>query len=82
MFRFTNVGIDCRSILIFVFFFLLHIYIGIRLATIQIKQAIVEMVQNFHITVDAEKSSEPFTLNPNSFMVLPTNGLWINLRQL
>lgn len=40
------------------------------------------MVQNFHITVDAEKSSEPFTLNPNSFMVLPTNGLWIHLRQL
>lgn len=58
-----------------------RICLGMRLAQVQIKAALVELIKNFEISVN-QKSFTNLKLDKNKIFYEPEDGVWLNFKQL
>lgn len=58
-----------------------RICLGMRLAQVQIKAALVELIKNFEISVN-RKSFTNLKLDKNKIFYEPEDGVWLNFKQL
>lgn len=58
-----------------------RICLGMRLASVQIKEALVELVKNFKISVN-KKTITTFKLDKNKIFYEPKDGVWLNFTPL
>lgn len=54
---------------------------GMRFATLQIKAAIIEIVTNFELSINA-KTQEPFIFDPKAILLIPIGGIWIDFKPI
>lgn len=52
-----------------------------RFSTLQIKAAIVEIVKNFEITVNA-KTPDPLIVTPENYLYLPVHNIFLDYKPL
>jgi len=52
-----------------------------RFALTQIKAGLVEIINNFEISVN-KKTHDPLVLDYKEFIGMPTGGLWIDCKSL
>lgn len=58
-----------------------RICLGMRLAQVQIKAALVELIKNFEISVN-KKSYRNLKLDKNNIFYEPIDGVWLDFKQL
>uniref|UniRef100_A0A2M4DQN5 Putative cytochrome n=1 Tax=Anopheles darlingi TaxID=43151 RepID=A0A2M4DQN5_ANODA len=51
--------------------------LGMRFAQAQVKRAIVEIIENFRVTVN-RKTKEPFEMDPSQFILIPNGSIWLD----
>lgn len=56
-----------------------RICLGMRYSTLVIKAAIVEIIRNFEVSVDA-RTSEPIVVKPKDFLYLPVHDVYLNYK--
>lgn len=55
--------------------------LGMRFALAQVKRAMVEIVDNFSLSVN-EKTLEPFEMDPAQFMLMPKGSIWLDFKPI
>ncbi|XP_050085975.1 probable cytochrome P450 28a5 [Anopheles aquasalis] len=55
--------------------------LGMRFAQAQVKRAIVEIIENFQITV-SRKTKEPFEMDSELFMLFPKGSIWLDFKPI
>ncbi|XP_052869184.1 probable cytochrome P450 28a5 [Anopheles cruzii] len=55
--------------------------LGMRFAQAQIKRAIVEIIENFQLTVN-RKTQEPFEMDPKMFILMPKGSIWLDYKPI
>lgn len=61
-----------------------HVFLfnaGMRFSTLQIKAAIVEIVRNFEITVNA-RTPDPLIVMPENYLYLPVHNIFLDYKPL
>uniref|UniRef100_A0A1B0CEM5 Cytochrome n=1 Tax=Lutzomyia longipalpis TaxID=7200 RepID=A0A1B0CEM5_LUTLO len=58
-----------------------RICLGMRFAQTQVKAALVSLVNNFELSVNA-KTQEPIILDPKQFFVHALGGLWLDFKKI
>lgn len=58
-----------------------RICLGMRFGLLQVKAAVVEIVRNFSLTVNA-KTQSPVVFDATNILLLPKGGNWVDLRPL
>lgn len=59
-----------------------RICLGMRFALAQSKAAIVELINNFELSVDPRTQDNPLVIDPNEFLNIEVGGLWLNFKSL
>lgn len=58
-----------------------RICLGMKFATAQVKAAVVDIVRNYELTVNA-KTQQPLIIAPKEFLNVPQGGLWLNFKKI
>jgi cytochrome P450 family 6 len=56
-------------------------FAGKRFALLEAKMGLAKILDAYEVT-PSEKTEDPITLNPKSFMITPANGLWVKFSKL
>lgn len=56
-------------------------FTGMRFGVMQVKTAIIELINNFELSVNS-KTHEPYVTDPTNFNLMPTGGMWLNFKAI